>query len=90
MKKTSNPKRTVSAESIARLADDGGDVSSFFTNTGRMMPPLNLGIDLNENMLEELSKTAKKLNVSRQTLIMRFIQRGLDEQHGRQKNVKRG
>ena len=81
MKKTSNPKRTVSAESIARLADDGRDVSSFFTNTGRMMPPLNLGIDLNENTLEELSETAKKLNVSTQTLIARFIRQGLDEHY---------
>jgi len=29
----------MSAEAIARLADQGSDVSRFFTNTGRMMMP---------------------------------------------------
>jgi hypothetical protein len=69
MKKASKTKRPISAESIAQLADNGSDVSSYFTNTGKMMPPLgNVGIDLNQNMLKELSEAARKLNVSRQTL----------------------
>jgi len=40
MKKISNRKRSRSAESIARQADKGGDISSYFTNKGKMMPPL--------------------------------------------------
>jgi len=42
MRKTSKNKRPVSAESIARLADKGEDVSSYFTNKGRMMPPIEV------------------------------------------------
>ena len=90
MKRTSKTKRPVSAESIARLADNGRDISSYFTNKGKMMPPMNLGIDLNQNMLEELNEAAKKLNVSRQTLIKRFIRRGLDQNYLDQNARKAG
>jgi len=91
MKKTSKTKRTASAESIARQADKGQDISSYFTNKGKMMPPLeNLGIDLNKRMMDELDKTAKRLNMSRQALIKQFIQRGLDEHYSAQKNLKAG
>ena len=91
MKRTSKTKRPISAESIARLADNGSDISSYFTNTGKMMPPLgNVGIDLNQNMLKELSEAARKLNVSRQTLIKRFIRRGLDQHYLAQKARKTG
>lgn len=41
--------KPVSAESIARLADEGHDVSSYFTNDGRMMTPLASEVDLSEN-----------------------------------------
>ena len=88
MKRISKTKRTVSAESIARLADKGQEISAYFTNSGKMMPPLNFGIDLNHNMLEELNEAAKRVNVSRQTLIKRFIRRGLDQQYLEQKSRK--
>ena len=56
-----------------------------------MMPPLDSGgIGLNQNMLKELSEAAKKLNVSRQTLIKRFIRRGLDQHYLAQKARKAG
>ena len=91
MRRTSKTKQPISAESIARLADNGRDISSYFTNTGKMMPPLgNVGIDLNQNMLKELSEAARKLNVSRQTLIKRFIRRGLDQHYLAQKARKVG
>ena len=91
MKKTSKSKRPASAESIARLADNGKDVSSYFTNKGKMMPPLeSVGIDLNEEMIEELNKAAKRLNVSRQVLIKRFIRHGLDQHYLAQKARKAG
>jgi hypothetical protein len=89
MKRTSKTKRPVPAESIARLADNGQDVSAYFTNKGKMMPPLeSVGID--QNMLEELNEAAKKLNVSRQSLIKRFIRRGLDQHYLAQKTRKAG
>jgi metal-responsive CopG/Arc/MetJ family transcriptional regulator len=56
-----------------------------------MMPALgNVGIDLNQNMLEELNEAARRLNVSRQALIKRFIRRGLDQHHLAQKARKAG
>jgi len=91
MKRPSKTKRPISAESIARLADKGEDISSYFTNKGKMMPPLeSFGIDLNEKMIEELNEAAKRLNVSRQTLIKRFIRRGLDQHYLAQKSRKAG
>ena len=39
--------KTVSAETIARLADQGKDISRFFTNAGRMMAPIQrINVDL--------------------------------------------
>ena len=91
MKRTSKTKRSISAESIARLADNGSDVSSHFTNAGKMMPPLDIvGIDLNDDMIEELNEAAKKLNVTRKALIKRFIRRGLDQHYLAQKGRKAG
>ena len=89
MKRTSKTKRPIPAESIARLADNGQNISAYFTNKGKMMPPLDtVGIDLNKNLIEELNEAARRLNVSRQTLIKRFIRRGLDQHHLEQKARK--
>jgi hypothetical protein len=91
MKKTSRTQQKVSAESIARLADKGQDISAYFTNKGKMMPPLgSLGIDLNKDMLEELNEAARKLKVSQQALVKRFIRRGLAQHHLAQKERKAG
>jgi hypothetical protein len=40
MKNADKRRKQVSAEHIARLADKAQDVSRFFTNEGRMMPPI--------------------------------------------------
>lgn len=91
MKRTPKTKRPISAEAIARLADKGQDISVYFTNKGKMMPPLaGVGIDLNKAMIEELSEAAKRLNVSQQTLIKRFIRSGLDQHCLDQKSRKAG
>ena len=39
MRKTIKRKPSITAERIAKMADQGKDVSSFFTNKGKMMPP---------------------------------------------------
>jgi len=91
MKKISKTKRPLSAESIAQIADKGSDISSYFTNKGKMMPPLeSVGIDLNQDIIEELNEAARKLNVSRQALIELFIRHGLDQHHLAQKARKAG
>jgi hypothetical protein len=76
MKRTRNVKRVPSAESIARLADQGKDVSRYFTNRGRMMPPIQrLKVDFTGDTLQELDRAASELNVSRQAVIKVFLTR---------------
>ena len=93
MKNTRKQQRPIAAESIARLADQGRDVSRFFTNTGRMMGPIQrVNIDLASGMLEELDRAAKELNISRQAVIKTLIRQALDLQYlarANRKSVKR-
>jgi len=89
MKKASKTNRPLSAESIAQLADRGKDISGYFTNTGKIMPPLeSVGVDLNQQTIAELNKAAKKLKISRQALIELFIRSGLEQHYLGQKNRK--
>ena len=82
MENTRRPRKPVSAEAIARLADEGKDVSRFFTNTGRMMGPIQrVNVDLAAGMLEELDRAAKELNISRQAVIKTLIRQALDQQY---------
>src|SRR5271170_3042670 len=77
MKNTSLRKKPFSAETIARLADDGKDVSRFFTNSGEMQKPIQrVNIDFTAGMLEELESAARDLNVSRQAVIKTLIRQG--------------
>jgi hypothetical protein len=84
MKSTRKPRKPMPAEAIARLADQGSDVSQFFTNTGRMMRPgpiQRVNVDLASGMLEELDRAAKELNISRQAVIKTLIRQALDRQY---------
>lgn len=82
MNKTRKRPKPVSAETIARLADRGKDVSRFFTNTGRMMAPIQrVNVDLAPGILEELDRAAKELNISRQAVIKTLIRQALDQQY---------
>ena len=86
MKKTSKRKRSVSAESIAKQADLGQDVSRHFTNTGRMMPQVQrVNVDFTQNMLQELDVAARELNVSRQAVIKIFVRQALNQHYLAQK-----
>jgi hypothetical protein len=81
MKRSSSRKRPT-AESIARMADRGKDVSRYFTNRGRMMRPIQrVNLDLTVGMLQELDQAASDLNVSRQAVIKTFIRHALDQHH---------
>jgi hypothetical protein len=40
MKKKPFTKKLLSADTIARMADSGKDVSRYFSNSGKMMKPL--------------------------------------------------
>ena len=54
MKRTRDTRKPPSAESIARMADRGEDVSGFFTNRGKMMQPIRrVNVDFTASMLQD-------------------------------------
>ena len=80
MKNTHRKKKPISAETIARIADNGKDVSRFFTNSGEMRKAIQrVNVDFTASMLEELESAAKDLNVSRQAVIKTLVRQGLDQ-----------
>jgi hypothetical protein len=82
MKRTRKARKTASAEMIARLAEQGKDVSRFFTNAGQMMEPIQrVNVDFTATMLEELERAAKELNVSRQAVIKTLLRQALDHHY---------
>ena len=82
MKRTRNTKKVPSAETIARMADRGQDVSRYFTNRGRMMPPIQrVNEDFTAPMLQELDQAASELNISRQAVIKSLVRQALDQFH---------
>ena len=82
MKKTRKRPNAPTAESIARMADQGKDISGFFTNRGKMVHPIQrVNVDLTEQMLGELDQLAVELNVSRQAVIKTFIRQALDQHY---------
>jgi hypothetical protein len=82
MKKTRKTARPISADAIARLADQGKDVSHFFKGQGRMVQPIQrVNVDVTGSMLEELDKAAKDLNVSRQAVIKTLVRQALDQHY---------
>ena len=82
MKKTRKPAGPVSADAIARLVDQGKDISHFFKGKGRMVQPIQrVNVDVTASMLEELDKAAQNLNVSRQAIIKTLVRQALDQHY---------
>ena len=82
MKKARKPRGPVSADAIARLADQGKDISRYFKGQGRMVQPIQrVNVDLTTSMLEELDKAAQDLNVSRQAVIKTLVRHALDQHY---------
>jgi hypothetical protein len=82
MPKTRKQPRPVPAESIARIAEKGGNVSRFFSNRGRMVQPIQrVNVDFSASLLEELDSAAKELNISRQAVIKTLIRQALDHHY---------
>lgn len=82
MRRTRKTAKRTTAEAIARLADKGKDVSRFFTNSGRMMEPIQrVNVDFTAAMLKELDGAAKELNISRQAVIKTLVRQGLDRHY---------
>jgi hypothetical protein len=82
MKKIRDSARPASADAIARLADQGKDVSRFFEGRGRMVQPIQrVNVDVTAAMLQELDKAAQELNVSRQAVIKTLVRQALDQHY---------
>jgi hypothetical protein len=82
MQKTLESTKPVTADEIADMADRGEDISRFFTNSGKMMPPIQrVNVDFTLPMLEELDEQARSLNISRQAVIKTLLRQGLDQQN---------
>ncbi|MCP5110354.1 MAG: ribbon-helix-helix protein, CopG family [bacterium] len=82
MKKTRKPSKPPSADAIARMADEGKDISRFFKGKGRMVRPIQrVNVDLTAEMVEELDRAAQDLNVSRQAVIKSLVRQGLDQRY---------
>jgi hypothetical protein len=82
MKNTRNRKKPVTAETIARMAEEGRDVSRFFANKGRMMGPIQrVNVDFTASMLQELDHRAEELNISRQAVIKTMLRHALDQHY---------
>jgi hypothetical protein len=81
MPKTNKPRKPVSADAIAEMADRGENISRFFTNKGTMMPAIQrVNVDFTEPMLKELDAEARELNISRQAVIKTLLRHALDQQ----------
>jgi len=81
MPKTLESAPPPSADQIAEMADRGEDISRFFTNKGKMMPPIQrVNVDFALPMLEELDQEARQLNISRQAVIKTLLRHALDQQ----------
>jgi hypothetical protein len=82
MKRIRKKEAALGPEAIARLAESGKDVSRFFTNSGRMMEPIQrVNVDFTAAMLGELDEAAKELNISRQAVIKTLVRQGLDRHY---------
>jgi hypothetical protein len=81
MPRTLRARRPIAADEIAEMADRGENISRFFTNDGKMMPPIQrVNVDFAVPMLKELDDEARALNISRQAVIKSLLRQALDQQ----------
>lgn len=82
MPKAIESSKAISADEIAELADRGENVSRFFTNAGKKMPPIQrVNVDFALPMLQELDAQAGELNISRQAVIKSLLRHALDQHY---------
>jgi ABC-type phosphonate transport system ATPase subunit len=81
MPTTVKVRKPIPADEIARMADRGENISRFFTNSGKMMQPIQrVNVDFAVPMLRELDEAARALNISRQAVIKSLLRQALDQQ----------
>lgn len=76
----SNITNRPTADEIAEMAENGEDVSTYFTNRGTMKQPIRrVNVDFTAEMLRELDQLAAELNISRQAVIKSYLRQALDQ-----------
>lgn len=80
MKKTKK-KKPISAEAIARMADQGKDISRFFTGHMIMVPVHLVNVDFTAETVARLDHEASMLNITREAVIKTLVREGLDRRH---------
>ncbi len=81
MPTTVKVRKPIPADEIAEMADRGESVSRFFTNSGKMVQPIQrVNVDFAVPMLRELDEAARALNISRQAVIKSLLRQALDQQ----------
>lgn len=79
MKKTYNKP---TADEISEAAEQGKDISKYFTNKGKMKyPTQRVNVDFTVEMLEELDAIASELNISRQAVIKSYLRQAMDQHY---------
>ena len=75
-------KKKPTADEIAEMAMSGEDVSRYFTNKGKMRPPVKrVNVDFTLDMIKELDAVARELNISRQAVIKAYLRQALDQHY---------
>ena len=70
------------ADEIADLAENGKDISKYFTNKGKMKyPTQRVNVDFTVQMLQELDGMSSELNISRQAVIKSMLRQALDQHY---------
>jgi hypothetical protein len=86
MNRMPKKKKPISAEAIARMADQGKDVTRFFTGARMMNPIQRVNVDFTAEMLQELDEEAAGLNISRPAVIKTLVREGLDRRYPRRES----
>jgi len=80
--------KKITADEIAQMADEGKDISEYFTNQGKMKPPIQrVNVDFTGEMISELDAIALELNISRQAVIKMYLRQALDQHYLATKKV---
>lgn len=97
MPNTRKRKKSITADEIAELGENGKDVTKYFKK-GKMNPPIEniqidqtiqrVNVDFAKPMLKELDTISNELNVSRQSLIKTWLRDSMDKYHQNKKYRK--
>jgi hypothetical protein len=82
LRNASKTTKPITAEAIARLADQVNDIWRFFEGKGRLVHPIQrVNVDLTASKRDEIDQAAQNLNISRQAVIKALVRQALDQHY---------